>query len=213
MSDGSNKPAYVPPTIGGELERAGMKYDFESGVVVKDKQKKSRNRNKGSRRDNNNSPTKEVVMVMEGKENVSTVNGPASREHQSTDQGAMILQGFEKLTEHLDKFGNRVEVAASKMTIAAADLQASQRTMLNSATETVIGEVHRKSNEWSKDNIKGDVRRALVHIGVSGVVAGVIALGTYLFRKDDNNVEVTTTDGRTNAQSNGAGRTSVRAQA
>lgn len=206
MSDGSHKPAYVPPTIGGELERAGMKYDFEAGVTEKKQQKRDRKRNKGSRRDNNNSrPTKEVSM--EGSEKITNVNGttPSPREEGNNNVSQVMAEGFRNLRSDLSEF-------AGKIVVSNADLKAEMPSLLGRATETTIGEVQRRSNEWSLENIKGDVRRALVQVGVGGIVAGAIALGTYLFSRDD--ADVMATDGRSNAQTNGASRSgSARAQA
>jgi hypothetical protein len=77
-------------------------------------------------------------------------------------------------------------------------------SLLGRATETTIGEVHRKSNEWTLENMKGDVRRALVQVGVAGAVAGIISLGTYLFTRED---ESFTIEGRAPSQANGTTRT------
>jgi hypothetical protein len=203
MSEGLKKPEYVPPTLGDELERHGMKYDFESGVVASQdsKQKKSRKRNKGSRRDSNNHrPTKEVSMSNENIES-SNVNGQAGGREitppSNNNVGQVMTEGFRNLREDLKDF-------AGKIVVSNADLKSEMPSLLGRATETTIGEVHRKSNEWTLENMKGDVRRALVQVGVAGAVAGIISLGTYLFTRED---ESFTIEGRAPSQANGTTRT------
>lgn len=68
MSDGK-RPVYEPPTLGGELERHGMAYDFEGedgGTSFRGqnnkRQKHDKKRNKNNRRDHNHRPHKEVTM-------------------------------------------------------------------------------------------------------------------------------------------------------
>lgn len=181
MSDGHHKPTYEAPTFGGELERAGMKYDFSVGPVVSSDdqnngQKKSRRRNKNNRRDRNR-PAKEAHMEQMNEKNgieSKTINqAPTSL----PDSLAMIAKAIEKqgerfdgMTQSLKGFADAAEAMNENLKLAVED---------NSATRQEV----KNLNAWTYENLKGDVRRSLVQIGIVGVLSGAVTLFTVAFGK------------------------------
>lgn len=191
MSDG-HRPSYAPPTLGDPLERHGMKYDFEeSSEPMSKRQRRNRNRNKNNRRDNNNRPPKEITMESSEKTNgavESNKNNDASSKGYGTDIGAMVQvleRGLNQINGNLNDFGRTAITLSENMVVVAKD-----------STET--RQEVRKLNAWNKENILGDVRKAVVQVGVLGAIGGVVALVTYAFKKDEEEAAATPTTSATN---------------
>ncbi len=197
--DESNKPKFVPPTLGDELGRHGMAYDFgatEEGPSLRGQQKSGRGRNKNNRR-NNKGSNKEVNM----EETSSTPNGSRNNPgHQNLNPEMkafveVLERGQTRLHDGIketlndgnntiaktlgEKLGeiNHSLITFNEKTDAMVEVVEGARVAALGAKAAVIAvpeETAKKLNKFfDKDNLLRDVRSALVHISVASVVGGI----------------------------------------
>ncbi len=193
MSDGSHKPVFVPPTLGESLEHHGMRYDFSSVEEKKNNaQKYNRNRHKENRRDSTNRPTGEITM-----ETIKHTNGTVEAAKNNGNnipqlhEGLVALvdaikDGNDRVNETLQQFGTSANTLNESMRAVVTDVAVARAAAENAMTAASAAErAVKKQNEIrSWDNLKGDARSAVVHIGVASVFAGVVYLANSLFRSD-----------------------------
>ena len=178
MSEGSNRSQYTPPTLGEMLERAGMKYVPLAEIQTHDtKQKPNRNRNKESRRDHINRPTKEISM------NETTMNGGPVTSNNTVNPGMVSPEGVSQIASTIERGMNQIHDSFREFGAVAVTLNGSMEEVMKATVETK-NELHNR-NKITLENVKGDLRT----VGVAGIVVGV-AYGLfqgalYLFSSDD----------------------------
>lgn len=204
MNDGAKKPEFQPPKLGDEMERNGLVYDKAdvSEVVPRgSRQKRTRNRNKNNRRDHNRS-SKETRMSNEG----TAMNGTDGAKHEReliTPQENYIRELTTVMAEHLkEQRSERGELrahfkqigdtlssfneAAKELTEGMEAVAARSREAYDASTDAASAslQVPEKLNEVKNlDNLKGDVRRAVVQTIVTAAVTGIALLAIALFGK------------------------------
>lgn len=183
-----------------------MRYDLEASAEgeqprSKRQQKRDRNRNKNNRRDNNNRPPKELNMEPTNS-NISDKNNGAVESNKNPGFGGDKERGLDAMVNILDRGFQQINGSLQQFGGFTRELNDNMLVVVKDTTAT--REEVRKLNAWSKENILGDVRKAVVQIGVGGILAGAVALITYAFKKDEEE-EVTGTTPATSA-TNGAAR-------
>lgn len=217
MENGPKKPAYEPPKLGGEMERHGLVYDtlaVAGAVPQGGRQKRSRNRNKNNRRDHNRPTQKETFTMSENE--VSQTNGSndagkiEARNHLGGDS-IRDLTGV--MQEHLkEQKGERGELRAHfkligdtlkeynghavKLNEGMIETTAAATKAQSAAVEArdAVAHIPEKLNEVKNlDNLKGDVRRAVIQTAVSAAIGGIVVLAIAVFgSKPAATVEVET---------------------
>lgn len=197
MDNGPKKPVYEPPKLGSEMEKHGLVYDTAAVAGVAPhagRQKRSRNRNKNNRRDHNR-PTqlKENVMTegtvaMNGTE--ATTRTPSNGAFTESDVTAVFKlasvmeHGFERMEQGNDRLVSGIHGALTDFNKSAIELTEGMEattSMARTAAESALN-VPKKLNEVQNlDNLKGDVRKAVIQTIVSAAIGGVVFLAISLF--------------------------------
>jgi hypothetical protein len=212
MTDGAKKPVYQPPTLGGEMERHGLIYEtlaVAQSAPHQGRQKRSRNRNKNNRRDNNG-PMKETRM-----NNGTNVNGTEGsklpeplvqvpgdglfaltqvmQEHLREQRGERgeLRQHFKQIGDVLTGFNTSAQELTEGMEAAATRSREAAEAAMEA--KVAVAQVPEKLNEVKNlDNLKGDVRRAVIQTLVSAALGGIVVAAIAIFGGKPEAIEVET---------------------